>query len=193
MPQSIVIDPNEVRKGGKISVKDIPINQYTSDAKKEVKAYGKERLKKIYYDMLTIREFESMLNEIKTQGAYRGIEYNHKGPAHLSIGQESAVVGQSLNLDIDDFIFGSHRSHGEILAKCYSAIDKLEDSALQSIMEGYLDGDILKAINDKDADSVKDLARRFVLYGTMAEIFGRAAGFNRGLGGSMHAFFAPFG
>ena len=193
MPQSIVIDPNEVRKGGKISVKDIPINQYTSDAKKEVKEYGKERLKKIYYDMLTIREFESMLNEIKTQGAYRGIEYNHKGPAHLSIGQESAVVGQSLNLDIDDFIFGSHRSHGEILAKCYSAIDKLDDSALQSIMEGYLDGDILKMVNEKDADSVKDLARRFVLYGTMSEIFGRAAGFNRGLGGSMHAFFAPFG
>ncbi len=193
MPQSIVIDPNEVRKGGKISVKDIPINQYTSDAKKEVKEYGKERLKKIYYDMLTIREFESMLNEIKTQGAYRGIEYNHKGPAHLSIGQESAVVGQSLNLDIDDFIFGSHRSHGEILAKCYSAIDKLDDSALQSIMEGYLDGDILKMVNEKDADSVTDLARRFVLYGTMSEIFGRAAGFNRGLGGSMHAFFAPFG
>jgi 2-oxoisovalerate dehydrogenase E1 component len=33
----------------------------------------------------------------------------------------------------------------------------------------------------------------FVLYGTLAEIFGRETGFNRGMGGSMHAFFAPFG
>lgn len=193
MPQSIVINPNEVRKGGTISPPDIPINQYTSDPGKEIKLYGKDTLKKVYYDMLTIREFESMLNEIKTQGAYRGIEYNHKGPAHLSIGQESTVVGQSFHLGIDDFIFGSHRSHGEILAKCYSAIDKLGDKELQDVMEGYLDGEILRLIDDKSATSVQDLARKFVLYGTMAEIFGRATGFNRGLGGSMHAFFAPFG
>ena len=33
----------------------------------------------------------------------------------------------------------------------------------------------------------------FLLYGTLAEIFARKAGFNRGLGGSMHAFFPPFG
>jgi 2-oxoisovalerate dehydrogenase E1 component len=32
-----------------------------------------------------------------------------------------------------------------------------------------------------------------VLYGTLAEIFGREAGFNKGMGGSMHAFFPPFG
>ena len=33
----------------------------------------------------------------------------------------------------------------------------------------------------------------FVLFGTLAEIFGREPGFNRGMGGSMHAFFPPFG
>ncbi len=32
-----------------------------------------------------------------------------------------------------------------------------------------------------------------MLYGTLAEIFGRATGFNKGMGGSMHAFFPPFG
>ncbi|GAI64199.1 unnamed protein product, partial [marine sediment metagenome] len=31
------------------------------------------------------------------------------------------------------------------------------------------------------------------LYGVLAEIFGRANGFNKGLGGSMHVFFAPLG
>ena len=41
--------------------------------------------------------------------------------------------------------------------------------------------------------TVKDLARRFLVYGTLAEIFARKTGFNRGLGGSMHAFFTPFG
>ena len=41
--------------------------------------------------------------------------------------------------------------------------------------------------------SVKDLAVDFLLYGTLAEIFGRETGFNKGMGGSMHAFFTPFG
>ena len=43
------------------------------------------------------------------------------------------------------------------------------------------------------SDDVKGLARDFLLYGALAEIFGRENGFNRGLGGSMHAFFPPFG
>jgi 2-oxoisovalerate dehydrogenase E1 component len=42
-------------------------------------------------------------------------------------------------------------------------------------------------------EHVKDLAVDFLLYGTLAEIFARETGFNRGLGGSMHAFFTPFG
>ena len=32
-----------------------------------------------------------------------------------------------------------------------------------------------------------------MLYGALAEVFARTTGFNRGLGGSMHAFFIPFG
>jgi len=40
---------------------------------------------------------------------------------------------------------------------------------------------------------VKGLALRFFTYGAYSEIFARETGFNRGLGGSMHAFFAPFG
>jgi 2-oxoisovalerate dehydrogenase E1 component len=193
MPRSQTIDPSVVRAAGSVSFSDVPINAYTPDSKKEIKKYGAERLRRVYHDMATIREFETMLNEIKTQGAYRGIEYNHKGPAHLSIGQESAVVGQSVHLGVEDYIFGSHRSHGEILAKCFSAIWQLSDSELESVMKDYFDGEILRLVDDGSAGSVKELAEDFVLYGTLAEIFGRRAGFNRGLGGSMHAFFAPFG
>ena len=60
-------------------------------------------------------------------------------------------------------------------------------------MEDYFDGDCLRIV-EKDAEgSVKDLAIDFLVYGTLAEIFGREAGLNKGMGGSMHAFFPPFG
>ena len=44
-----------------------------------------------------------------------------------------------------------------------------------------------------DKSNVKKLAREFLVYGALAEIFARETGFNKGLGGSMHAFFTPFG
>ncbi len=193
MPRSLTVDPKKVRKAGAVSVPEIPVNAYSRTLKQEQKRYGDDVLKRVYYDMLTIREFETMLNDIKTQGEYQGVAYDHKGPAHLSIGQESAAVGMCVNLDIEDFIFGSHRSHGEILAKCYAAVARLDEKQLESIMKSYLGGDTLKAVEGQSHDGVRDLAENFVLYGTLAEIFGRMAGFNRGLGGSMHAFFAPFG
>lgn len=193
MPKSITVDPREVRKPGTLKIQDIPVNQYKADIKKETALYGKDRLKRVWYDMATIREFELMLNSFKTQGSWEGIEYNHKGPAHLSMGQEASAVGQSLNLNTDDHIFGSHRSHGEILAKCYSAVWQLDEKNLEAIMKSFLDGETLGLAEKIPYKNVKDLAENFVLYGTLAEIFARKAGFNRGLGGSMHAFFTPFG
>ncbi|MFA5689037.1 MAG: thiamine pyrophosphate-dependent enzyme [Kiritimatiellales bacterium] len=193
MPKSQIVDPKEVRKAGEITFTPIPVNQYKPDFKKETKKYGTDRLKKMYYDMLILREFETMLNLIKTQGAYEGIEYNHPGPAHLSIGQEAAAVGQAVHLDTDDYIFGSHRSHGEILAKCLSAVYQLDDAALTKIMDEFFAGETVNVVKDGSQKSVKELAEDFVLYGTLAEIFARRTGFNRGLGGSMHAFFIPFG
>ena len=143
--------------------------------------------------MALIREFETMLNLIKTKGEYNGISYNHPGPAHLSIGQESAAVGMAWTLGVDDFIFGSHRSHGEIIAKGMSAIHKLDDNKLTEIMDSFFEGAVLNVVKKDFNGTTKELARRFLIYGTLAEIFARETGFNRGLGGSMHAFFTPFG
>jgi 2-oxoisovalerate dehydrogenase E1 component len=193
MPKSQLIDPKEVRKAGKITFADIPVNVYRPEAAVEIKKYGKDGLVKILYDMMIIREFETMLNEFKTKGAYRGVEYNHPGPAHLSIGQEAASVGQCYHLGIEDFIFGSHRSHGEILAKCFSAISKLEGAALEKIMKEYWGGEVLKVVEKEKFADTRDLAENFILYSVLAEIFARKNGVNRGLGGSMHAFFIPFG
>ena len=194
MPKELTINPEQVRKRDKIKIESIPVNQYTPSIDKEKKKYGLDGLVRVYHDMVVIREFESMLHSIKMTGEWEGIQYTHAGPAHLSIGQESAAVGLALNLDENDFIFGSHRSHGEILSKCFSAIVKLSDEVLQKTMEEYLGGDILRVVESAGTVAdIRDLAEDFILYGTLAEVFARQTGINRGLGGSMHAFFAPFG
>lgn len=193
MPKVQTIDPSQVRKPGFVEFQPIPVNQYQKSVTEEKENFTHEEFKAIYHDMVLIREFETMLNLIKTKGEYNGTPYNHPGPAHLSIGQESAAVGMAWTLTVDDFIFGSHRSHGEILAKGMSAIHKLDDEQLTAIMESFFDGAIYEIVKKDFTGSVKELARRFLVYGTLAEIFARKTGFNRGLGGSMHAFFTPFG
>jgi 2-oxoisovalerate dehydrogenase E1 component len=194
MPKNQFIDPKVVRGKSFIKFTDIPVNQYDKTIEEEKSIFSTEDFVRIYRDMAIIREFESMLNYIKTTGEYNGVPYNHPGPAHLSIGQEASSVGQAYLLDKDDFIFGSHRSHGEILAKGLSAIEKLEDQPLMEVMETFFDGEILKIVQAKKKhDTVKELAIDFLLYGTLAEIFARKTGFQKGLGGSMHAFFTPFG
>ncbi len=195
MPKSQYVDPGKVFQPETIHFEDIPVCQYKKTTAEEVKMYGKEALVRIYHDMRTIREFETMLNEIKTKSEYNGVEYHNPGPAHLSIGQEASAVGEAYHLDINDLTFGSHRSHGEILAKGLSSIQKLSDEELRKIMEEFLGGDTLAVVekNMPKTSSVKELAQNFLLYGALAEIFARTTGFNRGLGGSMHAFFIPFG
>ena len=194
MPKSQFVDPAVIRKPGKITFTDIDVNQYKKTITEEKKIYTKADFLRIYHDMMVIREFETMLYSIKTTNAYNGIEYNNPGPAHLSLGQEASAVGQAYILDVDDYIFGSHRSHGEIIAKGLSAIEKLTEKELMEVMEGFFEGEVLKAIENKaDKTSIKTLARDFLIYGALAEVFARKTGFNKGLGGSMHAFFTPFG
>ena len=62
MTKSLFIDPKEVRKAQFLKIKDIPLNQYKPAIKKELEKLGQQRLINIYYHMLIIREFESMLN-----------------------------------------------------------------------------------------------------------------------------------
>ena len=146
MPKSLLIDPAEARQRGMLTAPAIPLNAYRPDPKAEAAKYGRDNLVRMYRDMALIREFETMLDRIKKDGAYEGISYNHKGPAHLSIGQEAAAVGQSYHLSADDFIFGSHRSHGEIIAKSLSAIARMSEAGVQQVMESYQDGALLRVV-----------------------------------------------
>jgi 2-oxoisovalerate dehydrogenase E1 component len=194
MPKTILVDPKCSRAAGQVTFTAIPLNQYDRSIEEELSRLGPDALLRIQRDMELLRGFETMLNEVKLRGQYLGLEYNHRGPAHLSIGQEAAAVGQAYLLGPEDHIYGSHRSHSEILAKGLSAIEKLDDAALLGIMKNYFNGEALRVVeNDFPGGSVKELATDFLVYGTLAEIFGRDYGFNKGLGGSMHAFFPPFG
>ena len=193
MPKSLNIHPSEVRESGVLKINSIPVNQYDRSLEDEVKLRGPGALVRILRDMRVIRSFESMLNDVKLKGNYQGIEYNYRGPAHLSIGQEASAVGQAFSLKVEDHIFGSHRSHGEIIAKGLSAIEQLTDDSLMQIMESYLDGEPLRVVDDGTHLTVKEMATEYLLYGALAEIFAKSTGLNRGMGGSMHTFFTPFG
>ena len=100
MPKSLFYGPDEIRKPGAITFEDIPVNTYNKTIEEERARYSDDDLVRIFRDITILREFESMLSQIKTQGMYNGIETTYPGPAHLSLGQEAAAVGQAYLLDI---------------------------------------------------------------------------------------------
>jgi 2-oxoisovalerate dehydrogenase E1 component len=194
MAKKLLIDPATTRLPSALEAVAVPVHDYRFSIDEARASFGDERLRLLLRDMVILREFESMLDEFKRLGTYAGLTYAHLGPAHLSIGQEAAAVGQAAGLTVDDHIFGSHRSHGEIIAKGLAAIERLEPDELTAELESFRDG-VPMAILDRrlPADDASKRAVQFLLYGLLAEIFGKEPGFNRGLGGSMHAFFPPFG
>jgi pyruvate dehydrogenase E1 component alpha subunit len=64
----------------------------------------------MYRRILEIRHFEEAVIEQHGAGAIPGF-------VHSSIGQEGAIVGACMALRADDYVFGSHRSHGHPIAK----------------------------------------------------------------------------
>ncbi len=194
MSKQLFVDPVELRKSGKIHFEDILVNQYDKTIEDEKKNFSKDDFVRIFNDIAVLREFESMINYIKIKGEYQGFKHSYPGPAHLSMGQEAAAVGQAYNLDLDDMTFGSHRSHSEVLARGLASIHKLPDDKLYQIMKDFMGGETLAPVEKLNkTGNVKDLAIDFLLYGFMSEIFARKTGFHRGMGGSMHVFFLPFG
>ena len=194
MAKELLIDPAIVRTKSELQLGSISVNAYKPDLTKERATYGDEALERIGRDMLLVREFELMLNAIKKEGSYLGVDYAHAGPAHLSIGQEATAVGQSFTLGVEDKIFGSHRSHGEVIAKGLSAIAKSTSESLDPSLRAWSNGDIWSVVESRlHDDDFEQRSINYLLYGMAAETFGRRTGFNRGLGGSMHAFFPPLG
>ncbi len=194
MPKNMIVHPEESFAKRKIKLKDIPVCEYDKTVADEKDNFSKEDFLGMYADMVAIREFESMLMDIKKKGEYNGKKFTYPGPSHLGLGEEATAVGQAYELGVDDFIFGTHRSHHEVIAKAMSAIKKLSDEELTNIMENYHEGAVYAVVKKySEAKTVKDLAKDYFMYGLMCELFAKDMGFSRGLGGSMHAFFLPFG
>jgi pyruvate dehydrogenase E1 component alpha subunit len=63
-----------------------------------------------YLRMLKIRGFEQAVKQLVTEGEV-------PGAVHSSIGQEAAIVGACMALGDDDYISGTHRSHGHPIGK----------------------------------------------------------------------------
>jgi len=194
MPKTIPVDPETFRQSGSLAFPAIPIRAYARTLEEERAERGDAALVEVLRHMMILREFETVLASFKTKGAYAGIVYNYKGPAHLSIGQEGAAVGQALALDPNDHIFGSHRSHGEFIAKGLAAIARLAPAELMTRLEQHQGGALLRSVEQHlPGGNERATAENFLLLGLLAEILMRANGFNGGMGGSMHAFFPPFG
>ena len=73
MPKSQYISPSDAFASGFLTFDKIPLCQYKKTLAQEKKLYTKADFLRIYRDMRIIREFETMLNEIKTKSAYNGI------------------------------------------------------------------------------------------------------------------------
>ena len=125
MPKILPVDPAHFAKPGTLAFPEIPLRSYATPLAEERARRGDAALVEILRHMMLVREFETMLGSFKAKGSYQDITYTYRGPAHLSIGQEGAAVGMALALEPGDHIFGSHRSHGEFIAKGLSAIARL--------------------------------------------------------------------
>lgn len=194
MPKSLFIDPSETLRRGEIKFNTIPVNAYGRDFNEELDSFGCDALIGILSDMCKIREFEEGIAKVKNGEGYRGITRKFRGPAHLSVGQEAAAVGQAFCLDKDDLSFGTHRAHAELLARGVKAVRTYPEAELERIMKNTCRGETLKAVEkfNKSGD-VRSVAEDFLLFGALSEIFVKRTGFQRGMAGSMHAFFTPFG
>lgn len=90
MPKSVMIDPKTARSRAQITFQPIPVNSYDRSIKDELAEgrFSKADLLRIQFDMMLIRAFESMLDSVKKQGNYQGIEYNHRGRPTCPLGRK---------------------------------------------------------------------------------------------------------
>jgi len=69
-----------------------------------------DQLIEMYRRMVRIRFFEEQVVELAARGELAGA-------AHTSIGEEATIVGACMALRTDDYMVGTHRSHGHPIGK----------------------------------------------------------------------------
>ncbi len=164
---------------GTITLPSIPKFQFASDAARELRGgrLTKADAVQMLEAMLTIRAFEEMIYELRSGGYKALANYEYRGPTHLSIGMEASATGACAALQPSDYITSTHRGHGDGIAKGYFALIAMSDEQLRA------------RVPDSKAASraalLEDALEMHVMR-TIAELFGKEAGYCRGRGGGMH-------
>ena len=175
----------------KLKFKSIPVCSYQKSIDDEIADASLTRIEalNLLEQMYMIRTLEDMLEQIKL-GLYKPLpKFNYVGPTHLSIGQEATAVGSISSIGIEDYITSSHRGHGDAMAKGCSMIKLMDDKSLIRLLDSRLE--YLEAIDESLSSSdlreeLEEKALKFHVYRMIAELFGKAHGYCRRVGGGMH-------
>jgi 2-oxoisovalerate dehydrogenase E1 component len=113
-------------------------------------------------------------------GAYEALKgFDYKGPTHLSIGQEATSVGGCGAIKPSDYITSTHRGHGDGIAKGFEFLACMDDESLKKRLG--INKDIKKPRPELLEEALEDH-----IFHTIAELFGKEAGYCKGRGGGMH-------
>jgi len=178
-------------KKGSLKFKKIPVCSYQKSIDNEInegRITRKEALN-LLEQMYMIRELEDMLAKIKV-GLYKPLQkFSYIGPTHLSIGEEATSVGAISSIGINGYITSSHRGHADAMAKGANMIRIMDDERLRNLLKSgkvYLEA-VGEDFSDSDSrEELEEKALKVHTYRMIAELFGRAHGYCRGVGGSMH-------
>ena len=164
---------------GAITFGEIPTFRYGGRLQDEIgRRLDPARAVDIFEQMLTIRAFEEMIVALK-EGKYEPLPgFKFVGATHLSIGQEGVAAGAINAIRPDDYITSTHRGHGHSIAKGWTAVKAMEEARRAAFVKGYEDG--------AGEGDLRERALQVHLNRTMAELFGKEAGYCRGRGGGMH-------
>jgi len=180
----------EVRKG-ELTLPRIPLFQYQRTLQQEVDEgrLDRQRCLQLLEQLFMVRFFEEMIAEISA-GTYEPLPgFEYVGPTHISIGQEATSVGAVSALQPTDYITSTHRGHGDAIAKGYAAVKAKKTKELAQFLrehEAMLQRAGIKITSWKNRAELEEAALKLHVYRTICELFGRADGYCRGVGGSMH-------
>ncbi|MFP4176199.1 MAG: pyruvate dehydrogenase complex E1 component subunit beta [Candidatus Brocadiia bacterium] len=162
---------------------DIPAFQYDGSLDEEIEQghITEERCLDLLEWMLSIRAFEQMILALRHQqfAPLRKMNFQYRGPTHLSLGQEATSVGACSAIGLTDYITSTHRGHGDGIAKGYAAIKERDEDQLRA----WLGPDAATGLKGEE---LRQKAKDEHIYRTIAELFGKDDGYCRGRGGGMH-------
>lgn len=188
MPRDIQTMP--VFEKGEIHPAPITLFRYEGNLQQELASGGltADDALAMYDCLMAIRLFEERICELKSGRCQLLPRWRFVGATHLSIGQEAVAVGAIQPLNHHDYITSTHRGHGHSIAKGFFALREMGERELQCFIEGAAYGEQYRGPEEPPCreGEIAEAALQTHLNRTMAELFGKEAGYCRGRGGGMH-------